>query len=761
MKMKTQPPARALLALLLSAAASLWGAEPPAPATAPAPATLEAILASLPADDGPVREQLAALSRLPAGDDAAREALLERLREQGAKAAPAGKVAIGGALMLLGEQKDGVALAETVVNDSQAPFARRLEAVAVMAAYGGEYAGTRLRWLQKNADASGLPPRLRVELSKGLWELSYDPAAAKQLQGFAFGAGVPAAARDAAVLALGRYGRYESNKADDPLRVALRELAQAPGDLGTEARLLRQLDSRHSKDVARDEFASRLLSEVVEKIRSRYAFDPNNAEEVEQIKPEKLATNAARALVRSLDDFSDYLDADDYQEMINSMHGDYGGIGAYVGMRNGFFTVLTPMYDKPAWKAGLRAMDIITKIDGEEIGKLGLDKIIKKLKGQPDTKVKVTVVRKGADEPFDVVVDRQIITMPMMFYRMLPGGIGYIRLTGFQEDPERRISTSSELKRALTALKKENVKGVILDLRNNPGGLLTEAVSVCENFLKRNLLVVFSKGTFQPRRNYVSKILGDPTFTGPLAVLINGGSASASEIVAGALRDHKRATLIGEKSFGKGSVQMLLPIETAANSRLKLTIAKYYLPSGECIHGRDKGIKPHVEVEEPKFSPAERELRLKQMENRDIAVWLEENFDKNKDAFMALLEFDGNDCSRYPGFDGLFKLLTEKYPNLKLDRETVRRELRANLFSFIRESRGIEGYPVDLMESDALKRAIVVIGEKIGGLPDVPVYNAFKDKWKEEDAKKAAEAKKAPAGAPADAAKPEAAPAAK
>lgn len=657
----------------------------------------------------------------------------------------AAQVALGGTLLSLGEQKEGTLVTERVIRNPQAPLGRRIEAAAQLGFCGGEYSGAHLRQLLKDAKepnaAAVFPPVLQVELVKSLWELTFTPEAKEQLKDFAFTCPDRQAAT-AAVLALGRIGQYDTPKADDPLRVALRDLSQTPGDAGAEAKILMRLDSRRAKAVTSDKFTSDLLAEIVEKIRTRYAFDQNNETEAEQTTPEKLASNAARALVRSLDDFSDYLDAEDYQEMLNSMHGDYGGIGAYVGLRNGIFTVLAPMWNKPAHKAGLRTMDIVTKVEGEEINKLPLDKIIKRLKGKPGTKVRMTVIRKGVDEPFDVIVNREIINMPMMHFQMLPGKIGYIRLTGFQEDPERRVSTSSELKRALLALKKDGVKGIILDLRNNPGGLLSEAVLVCENFIKRNELIVYSKGTFQPRRNYVSKIIGEPTYTGPLAVLINGGSASASEIVSGALRDHKRATLVGEKSFGKGSVQMLLPVETAENSRLKLTIARYYLPSGECIHGRDKGIKPHVTIEEPKFTEIERELRLKEMENRDIYVWLEENFDKNKDAFLGLLEYDGKDCEKYPGFDSLYEQLCQKYPKLKLDKDTVRRELRSNLFAFMFESRGIDGNTVDLMESEALKRAIVVLGEKIGGLPDIPVYNEFKDKWKEEDAKLAAEAQK-------------------
>lgn len=634
------------------------------------------------------------------------------------------KIALAYALLANGWQREGSLALENIIRDTKAPLQRRIDAAAVLGKFGGEYVKARLRSVLRQ---EGLPENLKIELAKSLWKLSYDSSASDMLVLIA-NTGKSASARNKAALALARFGRF------DQIRPILQDLSKTPGRDGDEARALLILDKKNTSNVGRDKFAEELVGEIVKMIRSSYAYDNTDPNEAEQIKSKNLASAAARALVRSLDDFNDYLDEEDYQEMLNSMHGDYGGIGAYVGMREGLFTILTPMWGKPAYKAGLKSMDIITKIDGDDITKLDLSKTVKKLKGKPGTPVKVTVIRKGFKEPKDYVIMRDLITMPMIFTQRLPGDIGYIRLTGFQEDPYRRISTSSELKKALNKFKKKGeVRGIILDLRNNPGGLLSEAVSVCENFLERNKLIVYSKGKISRRRNYTSRILGKPTYTGPLVVLINGGSASASEIVSGALRDHKRATLVGQKSFGKGSVQMLLPVKTTnGNTRLKLTIAKYYLPSGECIHGRDKGIKPHLDIEERKLEGVARDLRLKEIENRDIAIWLEEKFDANKDKFMALLEFDNNDPQAYPEFDELYALINKKYPELKVDKQILRQELRSTLFAFLRESRGIMNYPVDIMSSDVLQRGLAVIGEKTGGLPDIAIYNSFKDKWKDQ-----------------------------
>ncbi|GHS95190.1 hypothetical protein FACS1894139_18560 [Planctomycetales bacterium] len=723
----------AILLTLLLAAAPLFAADYAAP--------VQKILATIAADE-PVWDyidQIAKIAPADGGDDFA-----EQLGKLAAAAQPTDKIVIGGALLAVGEQKDGTLVLQQVIENQAVELLLRLDAATLLGASGGEYAANRLRFMLND---EAVPPLLQVELAKSLWQLTFDPAAKARLKKIAFGESKKSRAAIDATLALGQIGQYESDKPDDALRAALRDLSAFPGSVGAQAKLLILADEKNQQTVKSSSFATNLLTEIVDKIHTRYAFDENNEEEADRAKADKLAARASRALVQSLDDFSDYLDEEDYQEMLNSMHGDYGGIGAYVGMRSGLFVILTPMFGKPAQKAGLQAMDVITKIDGEDIGRKSLEQTVKLLKGEPDTTVKLTVIRKGFTEPHDFTVRREVITLPMMFKEELPGNIGYIRLTGFQEDPARRISTASELKRALGELKKNGMKGLILDLRNNPGGLLTEAVAVCENFLQRSDLVVYSKGTFQPRRNYISKVIGQPTYTGPLVVLVNGGSASASEIVSGALRDHKRATLVGTKTFGKGSVQMLLPVETTRGaSRLKLTIAKYYLPSGECIHGRDKGIKPHVEVEEEKLTDAARELRIKELENRDVTLWLEENFDRHREEFMALLVAgDDRDPEKYPGFDDLYKLLTEKYPDLvgacggALDKQTVREELRSTLFAFLRENRGIEDYPVDLESSEVLGRGIAVLGEKIGGLPDLPLYNEFTKKWQAAEAKKRAD----------------------
>ena len=649
-----------------------------------------------------------------------KDALTQRLQDASAEQG----IALSYALMSMGSQREAVLRLEEIIRDQSVPLPWRIAACDVLGSEGGGYAKARLRNILKD---DKLNVQVRIQVAESLWNLSYSPSAVKALLKIADNSADLEASQEA-ILTLGRMGRFEE------VRTMLKKLAEDPGANGQEAQLLLKLDSQYEKETESDAYVKDLIGEVIEQVRTRYAFDTTDPNEAEQLKAKNLASTAAKKLVRSIDDFNDYLDEEDYQEMLNSMHGDYGGIGAYVGMREGYFTVLSPMWGKPAYKAGLKAMDVIIEIDGDDITNMELSNIIKKLKGKPDSPVKVKVVRAGWHTPKEMVIDRALITLPMIYSQMLPGKIGYILLTGFQDDPERGVSTSSELHKALVNLLDQGMEGLILDLRNNPGGLLSEAVMVSEEFLERNKLIVFSKGKISKQRNYESRILGDPTYTGPMVVLVNGGSASASEIVSGALRDHKRATLVGTKTYGKGSVQMLLPVRTTrGNTRLKLTIAKYYLPNGECIHGRDKGIKPHVEQKEKEFTDVERELRIKQLENRDIAVWLEKRFDENKDEFIQAMKFDNNDTEAYPHFDELYDILVKAYPDLELTQELVRKELRSTLFNFVRESRGIDDMPADLESSEALQRAVVIMGEKLGGLPDLPEYNIFKDKWQGED----------------------------
>jgi carboxyl-terminal processing protease len=295
-------------------------------------------------------------------------------------------------------------------------------------------------------------------------------------------------------------------------------------------------------------------------------------------------------MVTSLDPHSRYMNDKAWREMQETTSGEFGGLGIEVTMEDGLVKVVSPIDDTPAAKAGIMSGDLITQIDGEAVQGLSLEQAVNKMKGAVDTKTKLTIIRKGKDNPFDVAITREIIRVRPVRYHTDGGNIGYIRVTSFNEQ------TTDGLRKAIAEISKEippeKLAGYVVDLRNNPGGLLDQAVSVSSTFMARGE-VVSTRGRNPEETQRFSAHGGDLIKGRPLVVLINGGSASASEIVAGALHDHKRATLIGTRSFGKGSVQTIIPLG-AGNGALALTTARYFTPSGHSIQA--KGITPDIEM---------------------------------------------------------------------------------------------------------------------------------------------------------------------
>ncbi len=324
-----------------------------------------------------------------------------------------------------------------------------------------------------------------------------------------------------------------------------------------------------------------LFGEVFERVKGDYVEKPDNS---------KLIEGAINGMVSSLDPHSRYMNDKAWREMQETTSGEFGGLGIEVTMEDGLVKVVAPIDDTPAAKAGIMSGDLITKIDGDAVQGLTLEQAVNKMKGAADTKTKLTIVRKGKDQPFDVSITREIIRVKPVRYHADGGDIGYIRITSFNEQ------TTDGLHKAIADIEKQipqdKLAGFVLDLRNNPGGLLDQAVSVVSSFLARGE-VVSTRGRNPEETQRFTAHGGDLTKGKPLVVLINGGSASASEIVAGALHDHKRATLIGTRSFGKGSVQTIIPLG-AGNGALALTTARYFTPSGHSIQAQ--GITPDIEV---------------------------------------------------------------------------------------------------------------------------------------------------------------------
>ena len=324
-----------------------------------------------------------------------------------------------------------------------------------------------------------------------------------------------------------------------------------------------------------------LFGEVLERVRSDYVEKPEDG---------KLIESAINGMLTALDPHSAYLNPKHFRDMQVQTRGEFGGLGIEVTMENGVVKVVSPIEDTPASKAGLMSGDFITHLDKEQILGLTLQEAVEKMRGPVNSPITLTVLRKGVEDPFDVKVTRDVIHINPVKYNAEGDDVGYIRLTTFNEQ------TTANLQKAVEDLKKQlgpNLKGYVLDLRNNPGGLLDQAISVSDAFLDQGAIVL-TRGRNLEETQRSNARQGDITDGQKIVVLINGGSASASEIVAGALQDHHRATILGTRSFGKGSVQTIIPL--GSNGALRLTTARYYTPSGRSIQA--KGIAPEVVVEE-------------------------------------------------------------------------------------------------------------------------------------------------------------------
>jgi len=324
-----------------------------------------------------------------------------------------------------------------------------------------------------------------------------------------------------------------------------------------------------------------LFGDIFERVRAHYVEKPDDA---------KLVESAINGMLNGLDPHSSYMDPKSFRDMQVQTRGEFGGLGIEVTMEDGLVKVVAPIDDTPAAKAGVRAGDIITHLDDEAVQGLTLNQAVEKMRGQVNTKIRLKIMRKGVDKPIEVSITRDVIRVRSVRSRVEGDDIGYIRLTQFNEQ------TTDGLKKAIadisTQIPAEKLKGYVLDLRNNPGGLLDQAISVSDSFLERGE-IVSTRGRDAEETQRFNARAGDLTKGKAVIVLINGGSASASEIVAGALQDHKRATLVGTRSFGKGSVQTIIPLGSG-NGALRLTTARYYTPSGKSIQA--KGIIPDIEV---------------------------------------------------------------------------------------------------------------------------------------------------------------------
>jgi carboxyl-terminal processing protease len=349
--------------------------------------------------------------------------------------------------------------------------------------------------------------------------------------------------------------------------------------MATQPRLL--LLGSSAKAAAADTYKQlNLFGDVFERVRADYVEKPQDG---------KLIESAINGMLAGLDPHSSFMDGKSYRDMQVQTRGEFGGLGIEVTMEDGLIKVVAPIDDTPAFRAGILANDIITHLDDEQVQGLTLNQAVEKMRGAPNTKIRLKVMRKGAEKPLEISLTRDIIRVRSVRSRV-EDDVAYIRLTQFNEQ------TTEGLKRMIndlqTQIPGDKLKGYVLDMRNNPGGLLEEAISVSDAFLDKGEIVSTRGRNVEETQRRNAKP-GDLAKGKPIIVLINGGSASASEIVAGALQDHKRATVLGTRSFGKGSVQTIIPLGSG-NGALRLTTARYYTPAGRSIQA--KGISPDIEI---------------------------------------------------------------------------------------------------------------------------------------------------------------------
>ncbi|MGA7829239.1 MAG: S41 family peptidase [Geobacteraceae bacterium] len=363
------------------------------------------------------------------------------------------------------------------------------------------------------------------------------------------------------------------------------------------------LQHRCAAESGNDYESIELFTDVLKIVQKNY---------VEEVDTKKLVYGAINGMLASLDPHSSFLPPDMYKEMKIETKGSFGGLGIEITVKDGYLTVISPIEDTPAFRAGIKAGDQILKIEDKLTKDMTILDAVKHMRGPKGTKITITIMREGFDKPKQFTLVRDIIQVKSVKFKTLDSGYGYVRIAQFQE------KTDEDLVKALKALKKENggsLKGLILDLRNDPGGLLDQAVRVADHFIPEGELIVYTEGRDPNSKMRFTSRKGNKEIGYPMVVLINGGSASASEIVAGALQDHNRAVILGTQSFGKGSVQTIIPL--SEDSGLRLTTAKYYTPKGRSIQAR--GITPDIVVENVEITATEKQdtlgIREKDLEN--------------------------------------------------------------------------------------------------------------------------------------------------
>lgn len=494
---------------------------------------------------------------------------------------------------------------------------------------------------------------------------------------------------------------------DEELKKQVKELQAAFGDVLAYYRLF-QVNSAESDELDK---AMTVLHELLADVAALYPDE-------DKVKVDKLIEAAAKGVTEYLDKFSVLWDKEGFEKFQQNTEGKFVGIGVFVDKDDEGFKIISPIFGSPAYHAGLQARDQILTVDGEDIKDLDMEVLRHKIAGEPGSTVKIEIIRKGWDNPRVFEIKRGVITLPLVLHAMLPGGIGYLRLLQFSDESPQQIEA------ALDDLNKQGLKGLVLDLRNNPGGTLQSALKIASMFLPKGVVVTSLKGRKENRdANQVHHT--DQTTKRqdnyPIIVMVNAASASAAELLSGALRDHKRATIIGQTTYGKGSGQNIFPILTSKGERfLKLTVFKYYLPSDVCIH--EVGVKPDISL--PKEEAPEWQIEDASKITLEILnKYIEQHYENNAEIFEALAKDDGCDAGRYPGFEEFYKSL-----GTKLDQDAVRRILRNRVRMEV-SNRSSKLFSCDLQEDRELQRGVYEMMRKIGVNPaDVEEFKAYSER---------------------------------
>ncbi len=663
------------------------------------------------------------------------------------------------ALLSLGEAEGVRDVLIAIGENGDAPSVERSAAISLMSDFRDNRTERSLRAIAKS-EAKG-DPLLRVAVGKCLYQVTRDRKLARELLHPLLRVD-DADARTGAAIALAQLSLF-----DGDVKNLLRSIELEPSAQGSLAkvllerdRLLRSLERKSDAEPApeseqiaeaeknilqletlllrKDQEIERLtarknrgsstnhplLEEIMRRIRHFYV-------EPDMVDDEKLLIEAAKGMVGSLDPFSSFMDVTDTKEFYEGITGEYAGIGAQVQIDPNTETlkIIRPIYKGPAYRSGMISEDLVIEVDGISTKGKPLDEIVKGLKGKPGTSVVLKVFRRGWREARDFEITRETIQLDSVLYQMLPGKLGFISLAQFGDTAVKEVLV------ALDDLESQGMRGLIFDLRSNPGGYLQSAVSLVDEFVDDKSMPIVSQksgsGVFEDSEKFATKGMREDY---PMMVLVNGSSASASEIVSGALQDFKRAKLIGVKTYGKGSVQRLLPMADSVNrllggeSTLRLTVQHYYLPSGRSIHTQrdaqgkilvEGGIDPDIIKESTEIPLWRIEALGRLSDNKAFEKWIDENYQENKDLVTKIVESgDDNGKIIYPGFDSWF----EQQSDTGVTEEDARYGLRSKLRRLIEDERGSQ-FACDYVEDVQLQSAILELLGSLGTeVSTIPQY---------------------------------------